>query len=81
MALRTFDRPFVITGVETLAGTVREVIHSHPQVDKILLALLPSKGSGSAIWPFLYANTQLSTLADLSAGPMPAERVSNSESS
>jgi hypothetical protein len=35
MAFRTFDRLFVITAVETLADTVQEVIHSHPQADKI----------------------------------------------
>jgi hypothetical protein len=81
MAFSTFDRALVITAVGTLAGTVPEVIHSHPQVDKILLALLPSKGSRSATWPFLYANTPLSTLADLSAETMPAGRVSNLESS
>jgi hypothetical protein len=44
MAFSTFDRAFVITAVGTLAGTVPEVIHSRPQADKILLALLPSKG-------------------------------------
>jgi hypothetical protein len=81
MTFSTFDRAFVITAIETLAGTIPEVIHSHPQVGKILLALLPSKGSRSATWPFLYANTPLSTLADLSAEPMHAGQVSSSESS